>query len=151
VKLGAFVISGCLTSMIGAVWFFYLTQVQPNTGFDPLFDLLVVLMAFFGGYGSISGPVLGALIIEPGTLWLNTQVSSYVSEIMLGVIFLVIVLFVPRGIIPTSSERITRIRTRGRPAVVPAPGDDPPPGGAADPPGAPRAPHAARASRGGGQ
>jgi branched-chain amino acid transport system permease protein len=120
VKLAAFVISGSITAMIGGVWFFYLTQVQPNTGFDPLFDLLVVLMAFFGGYGSISGPVLGALIIEPGTLWLNTQVSSYISEIMLGVIFLVIVLFVPRGIIPTGSEWVTRIRTRGRPAVVPA-------------------------------
>ena len=120
VKLAAFVISGCLTSMIGAVWFFYLTQVQPNTGFDPLFDLLVVLMVFFGGYGSVSGPVLGALIIEPGTLWLNTQVSSYDAEIMLGAIFLVIVAFVPRGIIPTGGEWITRIRTRGRPAVVPA-------------------------------
>ena len=59
--------------MIGAVWFYYLNQVEPQTGFDPIFDLTLVLMAFLGGYGSISGPVLGALIIEPLTLWLNTQ------------------------------------------------------------------------------
>jgi len=38
--------------MIGSVWFYYVTQVQPNTGFDPLFDLTIVLMAFLGGYGS---------------------------------------------------------------------------------------------------
>jgi branched-chain amino acid transport system permease protein len=123
VKLGAFVISGAITAMIGAVWFFYITQVQPDTGFDPLFDLLVVLMAFFGGFGTIAGPVLGAMIIEPGSLWLNAQpqfAGGALSEILLGGIFLVVVLFVPRGIIPTGGEWITGIRTRGRPAVIPA-------------------------------
>jgi branched-chain amino acid transport system permease protein len=122
VKLTAFVISGSLTAMIGAVWFFYLTQVQPSTGFDPLFDLMVVLMAFLGGFGSISGPVLGALIIEPGTLYLTTQFTNgYISQILLGVLFLIVVLFVPRGIIPTGGELITKLRTMGRPAVSPPP------------------------------
>jgi len=123
VKLSAFILSGALTAMIGAVWFYYINQVAPQTGFDPLFDLTVVLMAFIGGYGSIAGPVLGALIIEPGTLWLNTQPQfsgGYLSEILLGGIFLLVVLFMPRGIIPTGGEWITRLRTRGRPAVVPA-------------------------------
>jgi branched-chain amino acid transport system permease protein len=109
--------------MIGSVWFFYVTQVQPNTGFDPLFDLTIVLMAFLGGYGSIAGTVLGALIIEPLTLWLNTQPQfsgGYLSEILLGAVFLLVVLFMPRGIVPTVGEWITKIRTRGRPAVVPA-------------------------------
>jgi branched-chain amino acid transport system permease protein len=122
VKLGAFTISGAITAMIGAVWFYYLNQVEPQTGFNPLFDLALVLMVFLGGYGSISGPVLGALIIEPLTLWLNTQpaFSGSVSEIMLGAVFLLVVLFMPRGIIPTGGELITKIRTRGRPAVIPA-------------------------------
>ena len=122
VKLSAFVISGAITAMIGSVWFFYITQVQPNTGFDPLFDLTIVLMAFLGGYGSIAGAVLGALIIEPLTLWLNTQPQlggGSLNEILLGAVFLVVVLFVPRGIIPTGGEWITKLRTRGRPAVIP--------------------------------
>ena len=123
VKLTALVITGALTAMIGGVWFYYINQVQPQTGFDPLWDLQIVLMAFFGGYGSISGPVLGALIIEPGTLWLNTQPQfsgGYLSEILLGVVFLFVVLVMPRGIIPTGGEWIKRLRSRGRPAVVPA-------------------------------
>jgi branched-chain amino acid transport system permease protein len=123
VKLSALVISGAITAMIGGVWFYYINQVEPQTGFDPLFDLTIVLMAFLGGYGTISGPVLGALIIEPGTLWLNTQPQfsgGYLSEILLGAIFLAIVLLMPRGVIPTGGEWITRLRTRGRPVVVPA-------------------------------
>ena len=123
VKLSAFVLSGAITAMIGAVWFFFINQVEPQTGFDPLFDLTIVLMVFLGGYGSIAGPVLGALIIEPLTLWLNTQPQfsgGYLSEILLGAIFLLVVLFMPRGIIPTGTELITKLRTRGRPAVIPA-------------------------------
>jgi branched-chain amino acid transport system permease protein len=122
VKLTAFVISGAITAMIGAVWCYYIGQAEPQTAFNPLFDLTLVLMAFLGGYGSISGPVLGALIMEPLTLWLNTQpaFSGSVSEIMLGAIFLIVVLFLPRGIVPTSGEFITRFRTRGRAAVSPA-------------------------------
>ena len=123
VKLTALVITGSITAMIGGVWFYYINQVQPQTGFDPLWDLQIVLMAFLGGYGSVSGPVLGALIIEPGSLWLNTQPQfsgGYLSEILLGLIFLFVVLVMPRGIIPTGGEWIKRLRTRGRPAVVPA-------------------------------
>ena len=134
VKLSAFVISGAITAMIGAVWFFYIDQVEPQTGFDPLFDLTLVLMAFLGGYGSITGPVLGALIIEPLTLWLNSQPQfsgGSLSEILLGAVFLVIVIFLPRGIVPTGGELITRLRTRGRPAVIPATTFGPPAAGAA--------------------
>jgi len=117
VKLSAFVLSGTITALVGGVWFLYLTQVQPPSGFDPLFDLSLVLMAFLGGLGTIAGPVLGALIIEPGQLYLTIKYTNgYLSEILLGVLFLVIVLFVPRGLVPTAGEWIRRLRTRGRPA-----------------------------------
>jgi hypothetical protein len=39
---------------------------------------------------------------------------------MLGAVFLLVVLFMPRGIVPTGGEFITKIRTKGRPAVIPA-------------------------------
>jgi len=120
VKLSAFMLSACITGFIGGVWFLYLTEVLPSSGYDPLFDLSIVLMAFLGGIGTLSGPVIGALIIEPGRLWLTTRFTNgYLSEILLGALFLLVVLFMPRGIVPTGSEWIRRLRTRGRPAIEP--------------------------------
>jgi branched-chain amino acid transport system permease protein len=134
VKLAAFTLSAALTALIGGVWFYYLTQVEPQSGFDPLFDLSIVLMAFLGGLGTIAGPVLGALIIEPGQLYLTIRFTNgYYGEILLGAIFLAVVLFMPRGIIPTGGERIRRLTTRGRAAIpsaapaVTAPQDAPDP------------------------
>jgi branched-chain amino acid transport system permease protein len=122
VKLSAFVISGAITALIGAVWYYYVDQAEPQTVFNPLFDLTLVLMVFFGGYGSIAGSVLGALLIEPFSQWMSTQpaFSGSLSDVVLGGILLLVLLFMPRGILPTSAEFITKIRTRGRPAVVPA-------------------------------
>jgi branched-chain amino acid transport system permease protein len=117
VKLTAFVLSGAITGLVGGLWFFYLAQVEPSTGFDPLFDLSVVLMAFLGGLGTVSGPVLGALIIEPGQLYLTANTNGYISEILLGSLFLVAVLLVPRGVIPTVGEYIRRLTTKGRAAI----------------------------------
>jgi branched-chain amino acid transport system permease protein len=118
VKLTAFMLSAAITGLVGGVWFLYLTQVLPQSGFDPLFDLSLVLMAFLGGLGTISGPVIGALIIEPGQLYLTIRYTNgYLSEILLGAVFLLIVLFMPRGIVPTAGEWIRRLQSRGRPAV----------------------------------
>jgi branched-chain amino acid transport system permease protein len=120
VKLTVFVLSAAITGLVGGVWFLYLTQVLPQSGFDPLFDLALVLMAFLGGLGTISGPIIGALIIEPGQLYLTIKYTNgYLSEILLGALFLVIVLFMPRGIVPTAGEQLRRLRSRGRPAVPP--------------------------------
>jgi len=132
VKLAAFTLSGAVTGLIGGVWFLYLTQVEPQTGFDPLFDLSIVLMAFLGGLGTVAGPVLGALIIEPGQLYLTIRFTNgYYGEILLGAIFLLVELLMPRGIIPTGGEWIRRLTTRGRSAL---------PTGVSAPPAMPQAP-----------
>jgi branched-chain amino acid transport system permease protein len=100
------VISGALTGLAGALWFFFIDQVQPQTGFDPLFDLTIALMAFFGGLGTVSGPVLGALIIAPAQQYLTITFSnSYLSQILLGALFLAVVIFVPRGLVPTVADK----------------------------------------------
>ncbi len=120
VKLSAFMISAVPVAMVGGLWWYYTTLVDPTSGFDPLFDVAVALMAFLGGLGTVSGPVLGALIIEPAELYFQQQVSGgYIFLILYGALFLAVILVLPRGVIPTATELMTKLlarRKRGGPA-----------------------------------
>jgi len=113
VKLAAFMISAFVTGLLGGLWFYFITQVLPQSGFDPAFDLSVALMAFLGGLGTVSGPVLGALVLVPAQQYLTEQFTNdYLSQIVLGTLFLGVILLLPRGVIPTGSEKITSWRAR---------------------------------------
>ncbi len=141
VKLIAYAISGGISGMIGGLWWFFIGQALPETAFNPLFDLTVALMAFLGGFGTLAGPVLGALILEPLQQWIGiTFTNGYTSDIVLGVLFLAVILFLPRGIVPTSAEFVTKWRAAQARRREPAPGG-PAPGGSAQggsaPPGNP--------------
>jgi branched-chain amino acid transport system permease protein len=121
VKMAAFIISACVTGLIGGLWFYFITQVLPQTGFDPGFDLTVALMAFFGGLGTVSGPVLGALLIEPAQQVLTQQfTNAYLSQIVLGALFLAVIVLLPRGVIPMAGEKRTWWRAL-RPSRTAAP------------------------------
>ena len=111
VKLGAFVISAFVVGVLGALWFYFIAQVLPASGFDPAFDLAIVLMAFLGGLGTVAGPVLGALLIEPAQQYFTQQFpNDYLSQIALGAVFLAVIALLPRGLIPTVGEVMTSWR-----------------------------------------
>jgi branched-chain amino acid transport system permease protein len=113
VKLTALVLSAFITGMAGGLWVYFIGDAVPQFVFDPLFDLAVVLMAFFGGLGTVAGPVLGALVLEPAQQWLSLEeANSYGAEILFGLLFLVIILFLPRGVLPTGREYLTAARAR---------------------------------------
>ena len=113
VKLAAFMISALITGVVGGLWFYFIGEALPQFAFDPLFDLSVALMAFFGGLGTVAGPVLGALVLESAQQYLTVQFTNdYLSEILLGALFLVVILLLPRGVIPTAGEQITSWRAR---------------------------------------
>jgi branched-chain amino acid transport system permease protein len=128
VKLTAFVLSAFITGMVGAVWAFFTGGATPATAFNPAYDLTVALMGFFGGFGSLAGPVLGALILEPlQQQILQTYPDGYLSSIVLGALFLAVILFLPRGLLPTGGEWITALRARWDRRQA-ASGGQPPPG-----------------------
>jgi branched-chain amino acid transport system permease protein len=107
VKLGAFVFSAVPVAMVGGLWWYFITLVDPSSGFDPLNDVAIALMAFLGGLGTVSGPVLGALLVEPAYLYFQQRVAAgYFFWMLYGALFLVVILVLPRGIIPTAAEQI---------------------------------------------
>ena len=105
-KLSSFIISAFIVGMIGAVWAYYIESIYPPSGFDANFDVAVILMAYLGGLGTLGGPILGALILEPAQQYFTLQYGENGYYLIIyGALFLVIMLLLPRGIIPTVNER----------------------------------------------
>jgi branched-chain amino acid transport system permease protein len=111
VKLAAFVISGFIVGMLGGLYFYFQAEALPQYAFNPFFDLTIALMAFLGGFGTLSGPIFGALLLEPYLGYAQLAVTNaYVAEIVLGALFLVVIIFLPRGILPTVGEKLLAFR-----------------------------------------
>ncbi len=105
-KLVAFVISALIVGMVGAIWAYFIEAVYPPTVFDATFDITVVLMAYLGGMGTLVGPIVGALILEPAQQYFTLQYGQNgYYLIVYGALFLAIMLLLPRGIVPTLSDR----------------------------------------------
>jgi ABC-type branched-subunit amino acid transport system permease subunit len=113
VKLTAFVISAIPVGMVGGLYFYFLGQIFPQFGFDPLFDVSLALMAFLGGLGTIVGPLLGAFVLESLQQYLTQTFSgSGTYLIAYGVLFLAVILVVPRGVVPGISGWLQRRRVQ---------------------------------------
>ena len=71
-------------------------------------------MAILGGASTLTGPIVGAAII---TLVKNV-VSTYVERwnTLLGVIFVVVIMFMPYGLVPGCTQLWRRLRNRRKTA-----------------------------------
>jgi branched-chain amino acid transport system permease protein len=112
VKLIAFSVSVGITAMIGGVWAYYVGFVYPQFAVDPLVTIGMVLMTFLGGRATLWGPVIGAFILVPTQQYFAYQFgASQVYLLAYAGIFLIIMLLLPRGILPTITDRL---RKRGQ-------------------------------------
>jgi branched-chain amino acid transport system permease protein len=91
--------------------------------YNPNYDLQVALMGFLGGFGTLWGPVLGGLILEPAQQQITLHYTNgYTGEIVFGGLFLLVILFLPRGLLPTGKEWLTKLRARWERRGQSAPG-----------------------------
>lgn len=108
-KVIAFFISGALAGIAGAVFGVYLMFIAP-TSFSGLESVRLVMMVVIGGAGTLFGPVVGAAIILllPQVL----RMDPTTSLILTGVILVLVVLFLPKGIVGAVSDRWKLRRAR---------------------------------------
>jgi branched-chain amino acid transport system permease protein len=96
-KVAIFVVSSVFMSVVGAVMaprFGYLT---PNFAFNPLISFQVVIMALLGGMQRLWGPVLGVVPLMLLSELLQVRFPFWYG-VFLGLVFMIIVYFLPRGI-----------------------------------------------------
>ncbi len=113
VKLLAFCVSVGLTGMVGAVWAYYEGFIYPQFAVDPLITVAIVLMTFLGGRATLWGPVIGAFILELAQQYLAYSLGgSKFYLIAYALVFLVVIVLLPRGIVPSIADRLRQRRRR---------------------------------------
>ncbi len=98
-KMKAFALSAFFPGVAGGLYAYYLTYIHPDIVFDVNISILVVLMALFGGGGSWLGPVVGAAALTVINEGLSTFVKAELARIIYGCLFIVVIIFMPNGII----------------------------------------------------
>ena len=91
----AFVLSGIIASIAGVLYVYYNRFINPVAAGFPV-SVEAVLMAIVGGSGTILGPFLGSGIILILRNWVSGFFHYYTA--VLGIVFIVTVLFAPEGI-----------------------------------------------------
>jgi ABC-type branched-subunit amino acid transport system ATPase component/ABC-type branched-subunit amino acid transport system permease subunit len=118
-KILGFVASTVFVGMAGAVYGYYLSFIDPLGMFNILLSVQIILSVLLGGRGTLWGPVLGAFIVEPLNEFSNNSLGGGNARLLVfGGLMALVVLFMPRGIIPAITEFVERRRTRGRAGLV---------------------------------
>jgi len=119
-KVLAFGFSAYFMGVAGGIYSYFFTYIDPQFIFDIFTGVTMVLIAILGGRGTLWGPVLGAFIMEPLGNWIiGTFGGTQIHLTIFGAILLIVMLFMPQGILPTLSEAIKR-RTKVKLAKVPS-------------------------------
>ncbi len=146
-KMIAFVLGSIFIGIAGGIYAYYVSYLDPSSAFDIVASVLMVLAALLGGRGTVWGPVLGAFIIEPLSELTTTNLGGVnagpVRLLIFAGILLAVVLFLPRGVLPTIARRLDRRRTtdllRAARAAATGADDHPTPGRTTAPTTAPNA------------
>jgi branched-chain amino acid transport system permease protein len=96
-KVTIFIVSAIFMSLTGALMAPRFGFINPNFAFNPLVSFIVVIMAFLGGLQRLWGPVLGVIPLIILSEELQTEFPFWFS-IILGLVFMVIVYFLPNGV-----------------------------------------------------
>ena len=114
-KLIAWWLHVWVTAMVGGVWAYYLTFIYPESSVDPLVMIGAVLMTFLGGRGTLWGPVVGALVLVPAQQYMLIHLGgSQLYLVGYAAVFVVVLLLLPRGIVPSLRDLVVRLRERRR-------------------------------------
>jgi branched-chain amino acid transport system permease protein len=99
-KLAACVLSAAFMGAAGAVYVQMFQYIDPAIAFGPTTSVEALLGAIVGGMGTLWGPVLGALALHVLSDLTRNLFGALpgINMVIYGVVLVVIVMFMPRGI-----------------------------------------------------
>ncbi len=111
-KIMAFAVSAFFPGVAGGIYACYLTYIHPDIVFDVNISILIVLMALFGGGASWVGPLVGATLLTFVNEGLSTFVKAEFARIIYGCLFIIVIIFMPNGIVEFLKNLIVKRRLR---------------------------------------
>lgn len=132
----ALVPSSVVIGLAGAVVAYQFVAISPGGVANVAWSLNAVLMAIVGGTGTVLGPAVGVMIVYYG-LTKQLESTQTLSQVLEGVLLIVIVRFAPEGIWPLSCRLVARLTRAARGGDGPRPATD---DAAAVEPSSPRSP-----------
>ncbi|HEY5984049.1 MAG TPA: branched-chain amino acid ABC transporter permease [Anaerolineales bacterium] len=117
-KTLAFVFSAVLPGMLGVLFYFKNGNVEPGDAFRLQFSIESLVMIMLGGQGTLMGPILGALgyqqlrsrLLTSGAM-IGTLALKNFQLVIAGVLLLIIILFIPAGLVGWLRRRLPSWRT----------------------------------------
>ncbi len=136
-KLFVFTLSACMAGVAGALYVPQVGIINPSE-FSPGNSIEAVIWVAVGGRGTLTGAILGAVIVNYGKTYFTSGPLAPYWLFMLGGLFVAVTLLLPRGIVGSVQHWLTRWRERnpGEPSPAAngaAAGSPPPPEPAARP------------------
>jgi branched-chain amino acid transport system permease protein len=108
-KTVAFALSGAFAGLTGGVFAYWITFIDPDAVFRVITTIQMIIMAVFGGMGTVLGPLLGAVVLASVSELLSTQLVA-LAELFNGFIIILVVLFMPRGLVDVLATRPFSLR-----------------------------------------
>ena len=96
-KTAALVLSALFTAVAGGINAYWITFIDPASAFDLTLIVRMVIMAMFGGPGTVFGPVLGAFVLSAVYELLASWIST-AAALLFGLVIVLSVIFMPRGL-----------------------------------------------------
>ena len=97
VKLFAFTVSAIMAGVAGALYVPQVGIINPGE-FEPGNSIEVVIWTAVGGRGTLIGPIIGAIVVNMGKSWFTSAFPEF-WLFALGALFVLVTLFLPRGIV----------------------------------------------------
>ena len=97
-KIVALALSAFFTSIAGGIHAYWITFVDPAGAFDLTLNVRMVIMAMFGGPGTVFGPIVGAFILSAVYDVLASSIST-AAALLFGVVIVLAVIFMPQGLL----------------------------------------------------
>ena len=98
-KLIATTLSGALMGMAGAPLPYYVTYLDPASGFNLSYAVNTIAMPLIGGTASWLGPVIGAILLGTLQQVAAVTISSALSLLLVGLLLVSFVIAAPKGML----------------------------------------------------